>query len=123
MTLNAGRVVCLAGFLEVANTFSMSSARMLLAAVAIGLAACAHTPTAGSSFYLPDIRNAAPVLMVSGEEVPDGFDDHVVIIVDYEGIERAYRTGRLDRHGRTLYYDVMSSYAYRVPYARPPFHR
>ncbi|MDH3645303.1 MAG: hypothetical protein OER80_00885 [Gammaproteobacteria bacterium] len=67
----------------------MSSARILLAAVAFGLAACAHTPPA-DTFYMPDIRNTAPVRIVDAV-APNGFDDHVVILLDPEGIERIVR--------------------------------
>lgn len=72
----------------------MSSARILLAGVAFGLAACAHTP-GSDSLYLPDIRAAAPVLMVDAK-IPPGFNDHVIIYVDHDGIARAAREGSLD---------------------------
>ena len=94
----------------------MSFARMLLAAVATGLAACAHTPQSDASFSLPDIRRAAPVIVVNSTEVPAGFDDHVVILIDRNVLEQAYAS-RTDGYGLPLFYDP--AFAYRRPVRRP----
>ncbi|MDH3587844.1 MAG: hypothetical protein OEQ74_00430 [Gammaproteobacteria bacterium] len=91
----------------------MSSARMLLAAVATGLAACAHTPSEDFSYYLPDIRRAAPVLMVDSDQVPEGLDEHVVIMVDRDTLNRAYQAAGVSSVGQPLYYDTATGYIYR----------
>ncbi len=93
----------------------MTSARNLLAAVAFGLAACAHTPP--TAIELPDVRRTAPVLMVDAGEVPSGFDEHIVIIIDRHTVEHAYQLARVDHYHGPLYYDP--GYAYRRPARRP----
>ncbi len=66
----------------------MSSARLPLAIAVLGLAACAHTPS-NPTFVLPDVRHAAPVIVKSVDEVPDGFDEHVVVSIDRDALQHA----------------------------------
>ncbi|NNM21481.1 MAG: hypothetical protein HKO55_09445 [Gammaproteobacteria bacterium] len=93
----------------------MSSARMLAAAVAFGLAACAHTPSSDSQLYLPDVRQGMAVRMVSSDVVPDGYDDHIVVLIDRDILAQAYTSSyRAARPG----YIPAAAYR-RQPGARP----
>ena len=91
----------------------MSSARLPLALAALGLAACAHTPP-NTVYVMPDVRHAAPVIVKNVNDVPEGFDEHVVVSINREGLRHiqeqavlAARTGR--------YYGYPASGSARLP--------
>ena len=92
----------------------MSSARLPLALAVLGLAACAHTPS-DSTLNIANARNAAPILVVDADSVPDGFDEHVVMIIDEKGLERARRAAAMDPSAP--YFDPAYGYAYGYPAA------
>ena len=81
----------------------MSSARLPLALAVLGLAACAHTPSE-TSYLLPDIRHAAPIIVKSSDDVPAGYDDHVVISVNYDYFRQSQQRAAFVSSNRYYYH-------------------
>ena len=90
-----------------------------MALAVFGLAACAHTPS-DPAYLMPDVRDRAPVMVSSSTNVPDGYDDHVVVSVDLDALREQQGYDRVN-DTRVLRRGPLVSNRYHSRRAQSPY--